>query len=601
MEGSAAAEVLARALREDRLAVLVGSGASAATEAANGRKYPGLPTPAQFVERVAEEVGYVKREDSFTAACDAILEWERRAGLEDALLRHYRVADTQEAPPAHKLLSWLPFSLYITSNYDRFIELSLAREKRRPYVLVDNNDVGRLTRHDTPVIKYHGCVMRPESLVAASGDYEHLATSRWLIGQLLAVSLARKSLLVVGHGLGDRDLARLVNDVLAHMHVYAPSITVLREEGHAGKLPGVQYPYEVVGEDLTQFLNRLSHQYRNLQNATRPDLFQESWLSSPFFAQLHHVAALPTETQVIDAFLTHLIDELGARCDVRSVVADARAVMENVLADRPMYGALRIIWESLQRELHDAANPADAETAVNRVRYGRRETVNVFKGAGCHLIQQDQRILLFSQSQRVLQVLRGVPVSTQRTCALFIAECRPKSATLYQEAVAICRELMDTEYRITVCPDVVAVNLITEGKIDQILMGSHALYVSDKNNPQESVHSFVNTCGSLAITDAAVACGVPVNVVGERLKIQQVPLEKRKQHIHPREEENRLQSVVGIWDLDTAQREVMCRNVGYDLVDVRQGVRVCVPDLQVDEAGGRWAVGDPASRRTGQG
>lgn len=581
VDGSSAAEILARALRDDRLVALVGSGTSATSTDANGRVYEGLPTPREFVNLASKQFRYISPSQGFTSACDMILKNEQRTGLEDILLRYYRVPEAIEPPPAHRLLSWLPFSLYITSNYDQFIERALERESRRPYVLIENTDLVRLKRWNTPVIKYHGCVTRPTSLISTTSDYDDLADRRALIRQFIAVSLVGKTLLVVGHGLSDSDLVHLLNDVLANLHDYAPNIIVLREWSDGDRLPRFDYPHEIVGEDLTQFLNRLLHEYRALQQVDQPPIFEETWITSAFFAQLRQAAVLPSETQVIDAFLSHLVEELLAREDPQAVLQDAQTAVDSALIERPNYGALRRTWLQLRAQLDDITDKTTVETIVDEFISTRSRKIQLFTRVGRQIVNANDRILLYSQSQRVLQALRGVPVNIQRTCHLFIAECRPKSPNPYQDAAAICRELAGTHYSLTVCPDVVAINLLATRQIDQIVLGTHALYVDELNAPLSTLHSFVNTCGSIALAAAAHEYDVPVRVIGERLKLEQVSYAERFDYLHPHEENDLLQSAVGIRELRTQRDEVGHLNVGYDLIEIRDGIDVRIPDLEI--------------------
>ncbi|MBS1838512.1 MAG: SIR2 family protein, partial [Actinobacteria bacterium] len=206
MEAVFAVESLAQALREDRLVVLVGAAASASTRDERGREYLGLPTPAEFVESVAHQLRYVTAGMAFEAACDTIYQHQHRAGLEDLLCQRYHVPTNFEIPPAHRILSWLPCSAFVTSNYDQFIERALEQERRRLFVIIENTDVPRLKRGYTPVIKYHGCVSRPRTMVATAADLTAARSERRLVQQLIAVTLANRTLLVIGHGLSDEDL-----------------------------------------------------------------------------------------------------------------------------------------------------------------------------------------------------------------------------------------------------------------------------------------------------------------------------------------------------------------------------------------------------------
>ena len=211
--------------------------------------------------------------------------------------------------------------------------------------LIDNTDLARLKRWNTPVIKYHGCVSRPDSMVATSTDIHALEERRPLVEALISGSLASKSLLIVGHGLADEDLTRTLRHLLRDLGEYTPKLYVLRQADSSERIAGFDHPHEVIGEDLTQFLNRLMHEHHQVPGDA--SFFDEQWLASAFFADLRKAAVLPSETQVIDAFLSHLRDEIGARPDVDAVVDDASAAVRAALSERRNYTALRRTWDEV--------------------------------------------------------------------------------------------------------------------------------------------------------------------------------------------------------------------------------------------------------------
>lgn len=577
MSAPEAAELLGRALREDRLAVLVGSRTSAKAEDRSGRQYAGLPTPNEFVELCAKQFGYIDVHDSFNATCDKILDRDGRHLLEEVLLRYYQVPSAFEPPPAHRMLAWLPVSVFLTSNYDQFIERSLEREGRAAHALIENVDLARLKRWQTPVVKYHGCVTRPSSLVAATPDYDMLEERRSLISDYIGAALAGKTLLVVGHGLADHDFARIINGLVLRLGEYAPSIFVLRAEGHDGRLPGLRFPAEVVAEDLTQFLSRLLQQARHAEHSSSLGSFDDQWMASAFFAALRKASVLPSETQVIDAFVTHLHEEISARDSVEDVLADAEAAVKLALKIRPNYEALRKSWLAIKTVLSPLSDTAAAEIALHDYRETRTRAIDHFKRLGARTITRNERILLFSQSQRVTQFLLGVPASVQKTIHLFVAECRPKSPRPYQDAAAICAQLAETYYSITVCPDVVAGYLLNSHQIDRLLMGTHAVF---KEPDTETLHSFVNTCGSRLLTLAALHQNVPIDVVGEILKVEVVPVLDARDHLHIHQESDLLENAVGLRDIRTRRSDVEHLNVGYDLIPIEAGIQIHLPDSE---------------------
>lgn len=577
MESEEAAKRLAEALRSDRLVVLVGSGASGTSKDSSGRIYTGLPTPREFVAAVAKRRQYIGTKWDFLQVCDEIFKRESRGSLEELLLNEFRRPESFHTPPAHKILAWLPFAAYLTSNYDQFLERELERVRRRPSVVITNDDLARIRRNSVPVIKYHGCVSRPGTMVATTADYDQLYKSRELVRQLIAINLAKSNLLVIGHGLADTDLQKLLNDLLRDLGEYVPTIYVVREPSTAGDGFSIPFRHELIHEDLTQFLNRLVHQYRTFSyniKAGAP-VFDEAWLNSAFFAELRQASVLPSETQVLDAFLSHLVDELTARNEVQSVRDDAAIAVKLALNERPNYKALIKLWSDIDDRLLSAGDDvATAEEMVRAVIEEREHRKTFFRQLGKTAVKRDERVLVFSQSQRVIQTLLGVTSTIQKTCELFIAECRPKSPFPYEDAAAICRELGETDFSISVCPDVVAINLLASRQIDKILMGTHAIYVDEKGEP----YAFVNTCGSLALALAAEEFKIPVIVVGESLKLDMVPRDEAEDHLFKHDEHDLQAAASSLVELSTRRGAIHHTNIGYDLVQLSPMIRIEVPD-----------------------
>lgn len=67
----------------------------------------------------------------------------------------------------------------MTTNYDHLLERALLDAKRKPHVVVTDNDVSTVGPSDVAVIKLHRCVSRPETIIEAKDEYgSFLAGSR---------------------------------------------------------------------------------------------------------------------------------------------------------------------------------------------------------------------------------------------------------------------------------------------------------------------------------------------------------------------------------------------------------------------------------------
>jgi len=576
MDNQDTASNLARLLKQGRLITLVGSGASASFVDERGRGYQGLPTPAQFVDSLRQQRRYISERLNFENTCDVIVEHEGRVALEQVIKQKYEVSRPRELPPAQKILAWLPFAAYFTSNYDQLLEWALEAEGQFPAVVIDNGDLVRLAKDAVPVIKYHGCVSRPPSIVAATRDYAAFAQRTNLVRDLMKVTLASSNLLVIGHGLADGDLMKILDDLLEGLGPdYIPTIYVLREPDRSQSLLQGPYSYIEIFEDLTIFLGRLLNMFRSMDRDDIPYaiVLEEDWLKSAFFTSIRRISVLPTETQVIDAFLEHLADELSARSDVGGVVQDAESAVIQTLDERPNYEALSNVWKLLRPSLLNFVDIGEAENIVRMEISAREAKVPLFAQVGHRNIMRHERVLLYSQSKRVLQALLGVSVGTQKTVDIFVAECRPKSPKPYEDATAIAVSLASTHYAVTICPDVVAINLMSSGQITKVIMGTHAVFTR-----HGEPYAFVNTSGSLAIALAAEKFGVEVLVIAELAKLKEVDPDETKDELRESFEENLLTNATGIANLKTQRRTVQHLNIGYDLVPIEGKLLIEVAD-----------------------
>ncbi len=189
------------------------------------------PTWDQLLAELATEAG-------LPAPADAdpldLPQWYVEARGRAALERHLvRIFDAPAAPtPLQRILARFPWEVVFTTNYDRLLERALADQGREVDVVVEDTQVGRVAeRSRTTLVKMHGCVSRPHSLVVTREDYDaydlrHPATITYL--QSL---LSTRTFLFVGFSLRDpnfRNIYRIVQQVLGSFRRYAYAILLER-------------------------------------------------------------------------------------------------------------------------------------------------------------------------------------------------------------------------------------------------------------------------------------------------------------------------------------------------------------------------------------
>jgi predicted ATPase len=109
----------------------------------------------------------------------------------------------------HRLLVTIDFPFYLTTNYDGLIEGAYAAEKGRLLRMFTWQDTAVLANalaDETPyLLKMHGDLDRPESIIAGQGDYREILFNGSAFEAYFAGLLQTNSLLFLGYGLEDLD------------------------------------------------------------------------------------------------------------------------------------------------------------------------------------------------------------------------------------------------------------------------------------------------------------------------------------------------------------------------------------------------------------
>lgn len=551
-------------LRSGDVVAFVGAGASRSYVDTVGERHQGIKGAAELVQVLAGRRRNISELAPFEEACFLYRQSSGRPALEQFL------TDETDRPglkplPAHILLAALPFSAYITTNYDRLLERALVAGRRNPIAIIEDTDIPRLGHGATPVVKMHGCVTRPKTLVAAADEYRLSTPFNPVIESLIRVTLANRVALYVGYGLQDHDFGAVQDWIDGHLGPYKP-------RGYALVAAATEYQQlfwkargiTLIIGDLTKTLHDLLRTTAASPTASiHPD---EDWINSIFFESLRAVRSLPTETEVIDAFLNHLLYELKSPSfELDVVLIRAEQAAETVLRARPNYGALSRLATLTISEIRGQCNEKEsAERLVASLIDIRRQIETRIGANGSGAVARNDNILLFSQSKRVGQLLRSVPAGIQETCHLFIAECRPKSPSAFQDAIAFAETFQSTKYKITILPDLAAINFLGRRQITKVILGAHEIFFRD-----ETFESFVNTCGSDAILAVADSAAIPVYVVAERGKITNLRMGDVPS-ISFQEEEAIFQTVSAeLAALRSSGQDILSVNVGYDLCRVR--------------------------------
>jgi hypothetical protein len=188
--------------------LFVGAGISAAL---------GVPTWAEFIGRLGEDLGIASRD--FLALSDdfrSLAEFYRleEGSLEELcsrMIEEWQVSDAAlRRSPVHRLIVELDFPLVYTTNYDSLLERSYRLEGRSFNKIVTAKDIAASDPSLPTIVKFHGDLEAPASLVLAETDYLRRLSFEQPLDIKLAADAFGKAMLFVGYSISDINLRLLL-------------------------------------------------------------------------------------------------------------------------------------------------------------------------------------------------------------------------------------------------------------------------------------------------------------------------------------------------------------------------------------------------------
>ena len=116
----------------------------------------------------------------------------------------------------YKIISRIPFFRYIvTTNWDPFCERSL----NVLVPMVEDKDIPFWDESKRQILKIHGCISRPHTIVATTDDYESCMKdrSKGAIFTKLRDLMATKTFIFVGYSVSDPDFQLIYDEVIKNL------------------------------------------------------------------------------------------------------------------------------------------------------------------------------------------------------------------------------------------------------------------------------------------------------------------------------------------------------------------------------------------------
>ncbi|MDO8108340.1 SIR2 family protein [Isoptericola sp. b441] len=204
-----AARDLAECAREGRLALFLGAGVSMSAGLPSwdglldelGRALPDTP-------RLSDKASPLDRAELLARLYAE--EGTARASLGQAVTD--RISGHDRYGVAHALLAGLGVRHAVTTNYDQLYERAMADQGHSALAVLPD---ATTEPHEPWLLKMHGDVTRPESIVLTRADFVGYQARSGPMGSVVQALLMTEHLLVVGSSMTDDNFLRLAHEVIA--------------------------------------------------------------------------------------------------------------------------------------------------------------------------------------------------------------------------------------------------------------------------------------------------------------------------------------------------------------------------------------------------
>ncbi|MGA9347711.1 MAG: SUMF1/EgtB/PvdO family nonheme iron enzyme [Anaerolineae bacterium] len=217
----------------------------------------GLPGGWQLAKELAQRCDYPGDDLSLDRVAQYYVNTIDKASLLQYVYQRIREA-RREPMETYQLIAALPFRIIVSTNYDCLIEWALEEAGQPFNVIVTDKQVGSWDEDKVNLLKIHGCVSQWESIVITKDDYWEFFEHRPNIANILSAEAARRSLLFVGHGLGDDDFNRIYLQVTRNLAEFRyKSYAVQLDPDPVDVAFWKAKRLEIIDADATKFLTAL--------------------------------------------------------------------------------------------------------------------------------------------------------------------------------------------------------------------------------------------------------------------------------------------------------------------------------------------------------
>lgn len=217
-------------LREGKVVLFAGAGISLGTHG-----QAGLPSAVELTRSLALEADFCQKGqcwnydrkrgqcawesgcvNSYPDVAEHYAEQKGRPALLSLLRDRIDVPGLQPLR-THQAIARLPISVVVTTNWDRLLDESLTDAGKRVTTVVENYEVAFSNCGDVLMVKMHGSIERPHTIVLTERDYQEFFERLPNLVDMLLYFFATRTFLFVGYSLSDPNFKRMYLEVTRHL------------------------------------------------------------------------------------------------------------------------------------------------------------------------------------------------------------------------------------------------------------------------------------------------------------------------------------------------------------------------------------------------
>jgi translation initiation factor 2B subunit (eIF-2B alpha/beta/delta family) len=470
---------------------------------------------SQLFKQLVRNHDFITEEMSLSQALSLKANLDGRQSMIHFMKDHLQ--KTQINPlPVHTELTSIPLSTIITTNWDKLMETALRRAGIGFHTIIDDIDIPFSQSNSVMLLKLRGSIDRPDSIIATNDDLLDAFHNRPLIADFLFALCARKTILFIGYDLDDMDFMQFYKILRRRLGKFLPMSYAITQTDHSVLYRNywLKQEIQIISTDTIDFIKQLKYFIQPAPSIKDSEL----WIRDPFLRNFIHISHMATANQVTNGIAEGIIKLLESDCSLDEIDRMIQQVINEFVSMRPNYRALDKLRDEILPQWFPPVCLTKSEARIKALNfleqrnYVRKEIGR--KGAG--LLEDSDAVLTYSQSTCVLSVLNTYLQRSFPACEIdiLIAECRPKSPEVFQDAFAIIQEFEKFAGPFHLVPDVAIGSLMKSGKITKVFMGAHGVMLLPNGNAQVT-----NTVGTFGICLLAAEFSIPVYFFAEKAKI----------------------------------------------------------------------------------